>query len=49
MKPRSHHGERGVTLLEMLVVVTLISVVISISYPSISAGLETIRLVAAME
>ena len=49
MKRRGHHGERGVTLLEMLVVVTLISVVISISYPSISAGLETIRLNSAAD
>ena len=44
MTRRGHHTERGVTLLEMLVVVTLIAVLVGISYPAISSGLETIRL-----
>ena len=46
---RSHPSEKGVSLLEMLVVVTLIAIMISISYPAISSGLETIRLNSAAE
>ncbi len=42
-------SEKGVSLLEMLVVVTLIAIMISISYPAISSGLETIRLNSAAE
>ncbi|HLJ18303.1 MAG TPA: prepilin-type N-terminal cleavage/methylation domain-containing protein [Bryobacteraceae bacterium] len=40
-------NERGVTLLEMLVVVILISLVAGISFPSISSGLDSIRLASA--
>ncbi len=49
MTRHGHHGERGVTLLEMLVVVTLLAVLVSVSYPSITAGLETIRLNSAAD
>ena len=49
MNRRGHHGERGVTLLEMLVVVTLLAVLVSVSYPSITSGLETIRLNSAAD
>lgn len=34
----------GVTLMEMLVVVAIIGVLVGISFPSISAGIETLRL-----
>jgi prepilin-type N-terminal cleavage/methylation domain-containing protein len=36
--------ERGVTMLEMLVVVLLISVLSAISYPSVRSGISTLRL-----
>jgi prepilin-type N-terminal cleavage/methylation domain-containing protein len=36
--------ERGVTLIEMLVVVSLIAIVAGLSYPAMSAGVETLRL-----
>ena len=49
MTLQRHHGERGVTLLEMLVVVTLIAVLVGVSYPAISSGLETIRLNSAAD
>ena len=49
MTRHGHHGERGVTLLEMLLVVTLLAVLVSVSYPAISAGLETIRLNSAAD
>lgn len=40
---------RGVTLVEMLVVVAIIGLLIGVTMPSISAGLDTLRLNAAGE
>ncbi len=49
-RPIPHNaGQRGVTLLEMLVVVTMISIMVSISYPAIASGLDTIRLNSAAD
>ncbi len=39
----------GVTLLEMLVVVTLVGLLASVVAPSVTAGLETVRLRASAE
>ncbi len=36
--------QRGVTLLEMLVVVAVLAIVVGVSIPSVSAGLDSIRL-----
>jgi prepilin-type N-terminal cleavage/methylation domain-containing protein len=36
--------QRGVTLLEALIVVALIGLIAGLSYPSISSGLDTLRL-----
>ncbi|MDX2153393.1 MAG: prepilin-type N-terminal cleavage/methylation domain-containing protein [Bryobacteraceae bacterium] len=47
MRPRPR--EAGITLLEMLVVVTLIGLLAGISYPSVAAGLETLRLTQACD
>jgi prepilin-type N-terminal cleavage/methylation domain-containing protein len=41
--------ERGVTLMEMLVVMTLLSLMAGITYPSVSAGLETLRVNSAAD
>ena len=41
---RSHGRESGVTLLEMMIVATLVALVAGLSYPSMSSGLETLRL-----
>jgi prepilin-type N-terminal cleavage/methylation domain-containing protein len=35
---------RGVTLLELLIVVSLIGLLVGISYPSVSAGVDSLRL-----
>ncbi len=40
---------RGVTLIEMLVVVTLIGLMVGISFPSLNSGLDTIRLMSASD
>jgi prepilin-type N-terminal cleavage/methylation domain-containing protein len=40
---------RGVTLLEMLIVVTLMALVAGISYPSVASGVNSLRLRAASD
>lgn len=40
-------NERGVTLIEMLVVVMIIAVMVAISTPSVSAGIDAVRLATA--
>ena len=39
--------QTGVTLIEMLIVVALVSLIAGISFPAVSAGLESIRLTSA--
>jgi prepilin-type N-terminal cleavage/methylation domain-containing protein len=39
--------QRGVTLIEMLVVVMIISVIVAISTPNVSAGIDAVRLATA--
>ncbi|HWB85000.1 MAG TPA: prepilin-type N-terminal cleavage/methylation domain-containing protein [Bryobacteraceae bacterium] len=41
--------ERGVTLIEMLVVVAIVGVIVGVSFPSISAGVESVRLKSASQ
>jgi len=43
------NSRRGITLLEMLVVVAIVGVIAGVSFPSISAGLESVRMVAATD
>lgn len=43
-KRNSLRGRAGVTLIEMLVVVALIAIVAGVSYPTLSSGVETLRL-----
>ncbi len=40
-------NERGVTLVEMLVVVAIIGLIVGIAFPSISAGLDSVRLASS--
>ena len=48
MRPRRQR-QAGVTLLEMLVVVSIIAVLLSISYPSFASGMDSIRLATAAD
>ena len=41
--------QRGVSLIELLIVVTLIALVTGISYPSIASGLDSLRLRSASD
>ncbi|HBY58431.1 MAG TPA: hypothetical protein DEH78_01330 [Solibacterales bacterium] len=41
--------QSGITLIEMLVVVTLVGLLAGISYPSVAAGLDTLRLTQACD
>jgi prepilin-type N-terminal cleavage/methylation domain-containing protein len=41
---RARHRTVGVTLIEMLIVVTLIGLLAGITFPSVSSGLDTMRL-----
>lgn len=40
-------NRRGVTLIEMMIVVTIISLIAGLTYPSITSGLDSLRLNAA--
>jgi prepilin-type N-terminal cleavage/methylation domain-containing protein len=40
-------NERGITLLEMIVVVAIIGLIVGVSFPSVSAGIDSVRMVSA--
>jgi prepilin-type N-terminal cleavage/methylation domain-containing protein len=40
---------RGITLLEMIVVVSIIGLMVGLSFPSITAGLDSVRMVSATD
>lgn len=46
---RRRSTEAGLTLIEMLIVVAIISVMIGIAFPSISSGIDTLRLRSATD
>jgi prepilin-type N-terminal cleavage/methylation domain-containing protein len=48
-KPKHSPSTRGVTLVEMLVVMAIIGLVVSVSAPSVSAGLDSVRLASATD
>jgi prepilin-type N-terminal cleavage/methylation domain-containing protein len=45
----SLRSESGVTLLEMLIVMTIIGVLAAISFPSVNSGLDTLRIRSATD
>jgi prepilin-type N-terminal cleavage/methylation domain-containing protein len=48
-EPRSKRLNRGVTLMEMLVVLAIIGLLAGISFPSLSAGIDSVRMVSATD
>ena len=42
-------GERGLTLLEMLIVVMLVSLLVGLTYPAIGSGLDSLKLRSAAD
>jgi prepilin-type N-terminal cleavage/methylation domain-containing protein len=46
---RQARRERGVTLLEMMIVVTLVALLAGLTFPSISSGLDSLRLRSASD
>jgi prepilin-type N-terminal cleavage/methylation domain-containing protein len=45
----SSRRQRGVTLMEMMVVVALMGLLVGISFPSVTAGIESVRLASAAD
>jgi prepilin-type N-terminal cleavage/methylation domain-containing protein len=45
----AYRGERGVTLLELLLVMTIIAVMTAVTYPTAIAGLDSLRLRSAAD
>ena len=41
--------QSGVTLMEMLIVITIIAVMVGVAFPSITSGIETLRLRSASD
>jgi prepilin-type N-terminal cleavage/methylation domain-containing protein len=44
-----HLSRRGVTLVEMVVVVAIIALIVGLSFPAASAGLDNVRMVSACD
>jgi len=42
-------GERGITIIEMLIVVSIIALMAGISYPAVTAGIESVRMRSAAD
>jgi len=45
----ARHASPGVTLIEMLIVMTIIGLIAAISFPALSSGLESLRLTSASD
>src|SRR5437868_6598836 len=46
---RPSYSERGITLLEMLIVMTIVALVAGLTFPSIATGLDSLRLRSASD
>jgi len=44
LRLETHRAQRGVTLIELLIVMTLIALLVGVAYPSAVSGIESIRL-----
>jgi prepilin-type N-terminal cleavage/methylation domain-containing protein len=45
----NHPSRAGVTLMELLIVVALISLLVGVSFPTVSAGIDSLRLAGAAD
>jgi prepilin-type N-terminal cleavage/methylation domain-containing protein len=45
----ARHASPGVTLIELLIVMTIIGLIAAISFPSVASGIESLRLVSASD
>ncbi|MDE3167953.1 MAG: prepilin-type N-terminal cleavage/methylation domain-containing protein, partial [Acidobacteriota bacterium] len=43
------NSRRGITLLEMVVVVAIVGLIVGVSFPAVSAGLDSVRMVSATD
>lgn len=46
---RRRHNQAGVTLIEILIVVAIVGLMVGISFPAVTAGLDSIRLRSATD
>ena len=46
---RQRHASSGVTLIEMILVVALVGLIAAISFPSVSSGIESLRIRSASD
>jgi prepilin-type N-terminal cleavage/methylation domain-containing protein len=46
---RASRGQNGVTLIEMMIVVAIVGLIAGVSFPAVSSGLDTIRLISASD
>lgn len=42
-------NSRGITLLEMIVVVAIVGLIVGVSFPAVSAGIDSVRMVSAAD
>lgn len=45
----NHRGERGLTLLEMMIVAGLIALMVGVTFPAINSGIDSLRLRSATD
>jgi len=49
VKHAARSSQSGITLMEMLIVITIIAVMVGVAFPSIASGVETLRLRSASD
>jgi prepilin-type N-terminal cleavage/methylation domain-containing protein len=42
-------GRQGITLIEMLIVVALLSLMVGVTFPSVSSGIDSLRIISASD
>jgi prepilin-type N-terminal cleavage/methylation domain-containing protein len=49
LRPLRLRGENGVTLIEMMVVVAIVGLIAGVSFPAVSSGMDSVRLVSSSQ